>query len=285
MDYKKMSYISGIVIFFSFVILLIAIIGLAEKRIFFTHDYIIYVKFSDVVGLQDQARVYMRGYKVGWTKDVQFKKDKVIVRVDINKKFKVPIDSKFEINTISLLGEKAITIIPGASDTILNHGDHVVGQNKDIMMEMKNILGILKSNIEQGELDVKVKQLSESIETFHSILGKIDKKIDKVNIDEYNTQIKNIGEAGKTIKTVLTESADSLQLSRRKFDKAIKDVSVLSSKIQEIAAKINTGEGTAGALVNDKEYIVKLDSTISELKLLIEDFKKNPKKYVNISVF
>ena len=38
MDYKKMSYISGVIIFFSFLILMMSIIWLAEKRIFFTRD-------------------------------------------------------------------------------------------------------------------------------------------------------------------------------------------------------------------------------------------------------
>lgn len=141
MDYKKMSYVSGIVIFFSMVTLLLAVIGLAEKRIFFTKDYVVFMKFADVIGLQDQSKVFMRGYRIGTTKEVQFKEDGVIVRVDINKKYRIPVDSKIEINTITLLGEKAITIFPGTSDKCFKPGDQLIGQNKDIMVQMKNILG------------------------------------------------------------------------------------------------------------------------------------------------
>jgi len=294
MDYKKMSYVSGIVIFFSMVVLLLAIIGLAEKRIFFTKDYVVYVKFADVIGLQDQSKVFMRGYRIGTTKEVKFKEDGVTVRVDINKKYKIPIDSKIEINTITLLGEKAITILPGTSEKYFKPGDQAIGQNKDIMVQMKNILGVLRSHIEQDEFGVKVrlKQLSESIETVHSFLGKMDKEMDKVDVEAYNKQITNFGEAGEAVEDFLAESSGRLQVSTEKFDKAMHDISVLSTEIaalstevKEIAAKINKGEGSAGALINDKEYIENLNKTITEFSILIEDIKKNPKKYVKLSIF
>jgi phospholipid/cholesterol/gamma-HCH transport system substrate-binding protein len=294
MDYKKMSYVSGIVIFFSMVVLLLAIIGLAEKRIFFTKDYVVYIKFADVIGLQDQSKVFMRGYRIGTTKEVKFKEDGVTVRVDVNKKYKIPIDSEIEINTITLLGEKAITIFPGTSDKYFKPGDQLIGQNKDIMVQMKHILGVLRRTIEQDELDMKlkVKQLAESIETFHSFLGKMDTQMDQVDVEAYNQQITNLSEAGEAVEDFLAESSDRLQVSTEKFDKAMQDisvlstqVSVLSTEVQEIATKINKGEGSAGEFINNKEYIENLNKTIKEFSVLIEDIKKNPKKYVNISIF
>ena len=285
MNYKKMSYISGVVIFFSILILLLTIFGLSGNRIFFTRDYIVYVEFSDVIGLQDQAKVFMRGYRIGWTKNIQFEQDRVVVRVDINKKYRIPLDSKLEINTITMLGEKAITIHPGISDKFIKPNSMVKGQNKDIMIEMKNILNMVKENIEQGELNVRVKQLSESIQTFHTLLGKIDKKIDKVDIEDYNRQVKNIGEAGRMAKIVLAKSSDSLQVSMKKINKAMEEFALLSGQLKQIAVKINNGQGSAGELINNKEYVKNLNKTIKEINALVADLKKNPKKYINISVF
>ena len=133
MDYKKMSYISGVIIFFSFLILMMSIIWLAEKRIFFTRDYIVYVKFDDVVGLRDHSQVFMRGYRIGWTKGVKFLKDGVLVRVDVNKKYDVPTDSRWEINTLNFMGEKAITVQPGKKDLFLQPGAEVPGYNRDLI--------------------------------------------------------------------------------------------------------------------------------------------------------
>ena len=59
----------------------------------------------------------------------------------------------------------------------------------------------------------------------------------------------------------------------------------LSAKLDSIASKIYTGEGSAGALVNDKKYIESINTTLQELQDLIKDFRKNPKKYVKLSIF
>ncbi len=285
MNYKKMSFISGIIIFLGIIILMFTIITLSGKRIFFTRDYIIYVKFSDVIGLQDQAKVFMRGYRIGWTKDVRFLDDEVLVRVDINKKFKVPVDSKFEINTITMLGEKAITIHPGRSKQFIKPGSIVEGQNKDIMIQAKEILEMVKNSLANGDLNDKTKKISESIDLFHSILVNANKKVKRFNVEQYNSDIHHIGLAGKQAQATLQTASDSLKVSMAKFNKTIKDLALLSEQLTKIAQKINTGKGSAGALVNDKTYIDNLNKAIAELNALIIDFKKHPKKYIDLSIF
>lgn len=285
MNYKKMSYISGIVIFFGIIILMITIITLSGKRIFFTRDYIVYAKFSDVIGLEDQAKVYMRGYRIGWTKDVQFRDKYVIVRIDINKKFKIPEDSKFEINTISLLGEKAITISPGKSDRYLKPGSVVEGQNHDIIAQAKSILLMVKSSLQKGDLDARIRQLSESIDSFHHLLARMNKKVDALQIEEYNRDIHQLGEAGRTATRVLGRTSDSLMTSMQNFNETLTELTLLSQQLTAIAAKINQGQGSAGALVNDKTYIENVNRMVTELNALIADLKKNPGKYVKLSIF
>ena len=117
-NYNKMSYISGVIIFFSAVIFLISVLWLSGARILSASEYKIYFRFTDVVGLRDRSQVFMRGYRVGWTKDVMFEKDDVLVRVDVKKRFQIPKDSKIEINTLNFIGEKAITISPGVSTNL-----------------------------------------------------------------------------------------------------------------------------------------------------------------------
>jgi len=285
MNYKRMSFISGIVIFLSIVILLVTIITLSGKRIFFTRDYIIYVKFDDVIGLQDKAKVFMRGYRIGWTKDVHFEKDGVVVRVDVNKKYKIPLDSKIEINTISLLGEKAITIHPGHSQHFIAPGSIVRGKNKDIISQTKEILEMVKMSIKQGELNDKAEKISESIDLFHSLLSNANKKVGQLDIEQYNSDIHNIGLAGKKAQKAIDKSSDSLKLSMTKFNKTMEELSSLSVQLKKIARKINQGQGSAGALINDKAYIDNLNKTINELNTLISDFKKHPKKYIDLSIF
>ncbi len=285
MNYKKMSFISGVVIFFGALILMITIITLSSERVFFTRDYKIFVKFPDVIGLQDKAKVFMRGYRIGWTKDVRFLDDGVLVRVDINKKYKIPVDSKFEINTITMLGEKAITIHPGRSKQFIKPGSTVQGQNKDIMTQAKEILEMVKNSLANGDLKDKTEKISESIDLVHSLLANANKKVSQLDVQQYNSDMHQVGLAGKKTQITMQTANDSIKVSLAKFNRTMEELSSLSAQLKEIARKINQGKGSAGALVNDKAYIENLNKTINELNTLISDFKKHPKKYIDLSIF
>lgn len=285
MNYTKMSYISGLVIFISIVIVLVSIITLAEKRIFFTKDYVIYVKFTDVIGLKDQSPVFMRGYRIGYVKQVEFEQDYVKVRVDINKKYTIPRDSKFELNTISLLGEKAITIIPGPSPEPLKAHDVTMGENKDIMNEMKKILADVRTNMDQGEMNVRLRQLSESVNYLHAILGKLNTQVAKLDVDKYNAQIRSLGDAGAGVTHFVQQNADSVTSALGKLSRAADELALFSKQASRLTSRLNEGEGSAGELLTKKEYIQNLNEAITEIRMLVDDLQKNPKKYINVSVF
>ena len=50
-------------------------------------------------------------------------------------------------------------------------------------------------------------------------------------------------------------------------------------------AKIEAGEGSLGKLTQDEELYNNLSNASRELDLLLQDFRLNPKRYVNVSVF
>jgi phospholipid/cholesterol/gamma-HCH transport system substrate-binding protein len=49
--------------------------------------------------------------------------------------------------------------------------------------------------------------------------------------------------------------------------------------------KINKGEGSLGALVNNDTLYRKLDASANDLDKLLKDLRINPERYVHISVF
>ncbi len=288
MTYKKMSYISGVIIFSSAVILLWSVLWLSGQRIISSSEYRIYFKFADVVGLRDRSQVFLRGYRIGWTKGVRFEPDGVIVRVDIKKKFQIPLDSRVEINTLNLIGEKAITVEPGTSTQMLPPDGQLQGENKDIMIMAKNMLVDVREKLKDGELDQRIKDAASSLKTLSEVLAKVDKKIDAVDVPMYNRQIAEVGDAARTLRTTAEEATALAHESRgsvKQVEETAVKLSALSDQLTGIATKLNRGEGSAGELLNNKEYVQNLNATVTELKLLIADIQKNPGKYVNVSVF
>ena len=120
---KKMVFISGLIVFIAGILFLFGVLWLSGNQLFFSGEYKLYVLFDDAVGLTDQAPVFMRGYKIGSTKEVSLEKKTILVTMTVNKKIRIPSDSNFEINTLNFLGEKGIMIFPGDSDRFLEPND------------------------------------------------------------------------------------------------------------------------------------------------------------------
>ena len=59
----------------------------------------------------------------------------------------------------------------------------------------------------------------------------------------------------------------------------------LSAEVRAITQQLNRGEGTAGQLLQNREFFDNLARTIAELNEFLADIKKNPKKYVKFSIF
>jgi phospholipid/cholesterol/gamma-HCH transport system substrate-binding protein len=54
---------------------------------------------------------------------------------------------------------------------------------------------------------------------------------------------------------------------------------------ESIATRVNAGQGSLGLLVNDPAFYRNSDSLVMELRALVADVKKNPRKYLNLKIF
>ncbi len=57
------------------------------------------------------------------------------------------------------------------------------------------------------------------------------------------------------------------------------------TRADSVFIKVNSGQGTLGQLVNDPRRYQHGDSLVNELRALVDDIKKNPKRYFNLRVF
>jgi phospholipid/cholesterol/gamma-HCH transport system substrate-binding protein len=58
----------------------------------------------------------------------------------------------------------------------------------------------------------------------------------------------------------------------------------LSDRIDKVMAGLQQGDGTAGMLLRDRQLYENMNGTIMELRSLITEIKKDPKKYLNVRV-
>lgn len=89
------------------------------------------------------------------------------------------------------------------------------------------------------------------------------------NFDEITAKInKGEGTAGKLLN-----------------DKALYDrFNAISERIDKLIAAVEGGQGTAGSLLKDKQLYDNMNNAANELRGLISDIRKDPRKYLNVRV-
>lgn len=58
----------------------------------------------------------------------------------------------------------------------------------------------------------------------------------------------------------------------------------LAARIDSLTKALNEGEGTAGRLLRDKQLYENMNAAVTELRGLVSDIRKDPKKYLNVRV-
>lgn len=69
------------------------------------------------------------------------------------------------------------------------------------------------------------------------------------------------------------------------FDKTLKQATEVLTETEKLLAAVNEQRGTAGRLVYDEKLYSTLTEITTELRDLIKDFKKNPRRYIKFSLF
>jgi phospholipid/cholesterol/gamma-HCH transport system substrate-binding protein len=57
------------------------------------------------------------------------------------------------------------------------------------------------------------------------------------------------------------------------------------ARIDRITAAVEAGQGTLGRLVADTALAMRTEGVLEQLNLLLEDIRKNPRRYVRLSIF
>jgi phospholipid/cholesterol/gamma-HCH transport system substrate-binding protein len=80
----------------------------------------------------------------------------------------------------------------------------------------------------------------------------------------------------------VTETMHSVQSSAHAMDSLTTMLTQTTARMDSILAKVNSGQGLAGALVNDSSLVSEMRATNTALRELLVDFKANPGRYIRL---
>ncbi len=223
----------GLMVGFAIFIFIVAVLSLGGGSSIFRSQYTLKVKFDTIEGIGTGSVVQLMGIPVGNVSDVQIipENGKIIVSMRVDKKFQhlITEGSSAGLKTQGALGDKFVLIESGKLGLPpLNDKDFLISRaDNDLISTLTG----------SGDKVSKIFQI----------------------LDELNTLVKNLNANGRSALFMQNLTDSSLELKKllgntnvlvrdlngqKKIEKAV-------THLASVLEKIDNGEGTLGALIND----------------------------------
>jgi phospholipid/cholesterol/gamma-HCH transport system substrate-binding protein len=277
-----------------------------------------YATYAALDGVTESNPVMLNGFKIGQIKSLSLQNKggyyPILVEFSLDKAIKVPKFSIAKVISSDLFGAKAIELILSDSKEFLENGDtlqtasemdlktavdkriaplqkkaeNLISDVDSVMTSVNNVLDAksqanLKSSIENIKLTFA--SLAKTATALDGLLAVEQAKLAAIlsNVNSITKNLENNNEKLTRVISNFSNISDSLAKSNLK--QVIENTNLVMAQTKDIMYKVNSGKGTMGLLINNDSLYVKLDKTVGDLDKLLIDLRKNPSRYVSVSVF
>jgi len=269
----------------------------------FDNSKTLYAVYPNVGGLQSGTVVSINGFGVGKVNDVRFidTQGNLVVTFTVSSEFQFSKNSRVELYDTGIIGGKGLQIMPVFDDgPNVQSGDTLATDTRPGLTELA-----------QQKLTPLFKKFESAVSDADSVLLSINDVLDTKTRKDLRSAINGLSELMTTLNGSAVTLNSLLKNNEKKLGSSLDNFEVLTSNFAELSdslnnaglgrtlasleatvtslntimSKLEKGDGTLGKLMNDKELYSNLNSASRELDLLLQDFRLNPKRYVNVSVF
>src|SRR5580700_903276 len=279
--------------------------------------YRLYTYLPEVEGVTSGAPVRLDGVSIGNVEQIglnprpsdRTQSIQLILRIDKRFQKDVRTDSAASLVTEGLLGDRYVTIKRGLTGTPLPANSTVPGAPAVAMTEMVSRGTALLDTLNIVSNDLK--GIADQVQNGEGTVGKLIK--DPALYNNLNSTVARLndvasgiqqgkGTAGKfvssdelynKVNTTVDNVNDMLgavragkgSLGKLATDDALyNNLRDASAQVREATAKLNSNQGTAGKFFSDPALYDNLTGMSGDLRLLIADFRKDPRKFLHVKL-
>ncbi len=278
--------------------------------------FFLYAKYGDLKKLAASNPVFANGLQIGtvYSTSTQNPSLKIlVVEIKLSQDFNIPANSVASIET-NPLGSPALDIQLGSSTNFAKSGDTLRSvDNGGPLASITNKIGPLSDQVTATlvTLDSLMRNFNTLLDTttkgnIRGVVSNLDRitqsaarstmsleKLLNVQTGALATSLNNVSEFTANLaknNAKIDSTLGYLQTTTRNLSQA--DISGLVGKFKEsadtlsnIINRVNSTNGSLGALLNDKSLYNNLNNVTRSLNILIDDLRAHPKRYVSISIF
>ncbi len=258
--------------------------------------YSLYSRHAWGQGLKTGQPVLLAGVTVGIVNDVIFdRQGTVVVEMRINEKYVIPANSEATIRPNGIFGDMLIAVQPtGITADNYAPGDTMpTGKGAPTMDQLITRLDTIGKQV--GDVteafDVQLVR-GGGIEDFRKTLAETNRfavQLNAIAAEQSRQLTMTMASLRRTAAALDSAKLDSvvtnLQTASANMAQLTTSMQKTTTELNLVLAKINSGEGTAGKLVNDTLLYTNMRNLVARMDSLTADIKKNPRKYINLEIF
>ena len=265
--------------------------------------YRLYTKFAWGQNLKPGQPVLLAGVNVGAVADVKLRNDgylDVLLRVDND--VRVPKNSVASVKPIGIFGDAAIALTPtGPSTLSFAPNDTVpVGPGDTDIQAIENKVDSIASTVNamtktlNAELFASggIRDIRRSLAnaaTLSASAAELSVQLNKIAAEQNRNLTLTMAQFRKAASAIDSAKIDStmrnFQTSSASLTSIAAHLDSTSKRADNLVAGIERGEGNAGKLLKDTLLYRDLRGLVTQADSVLADLKKNPRKYINLSIF
>ena len=264
----------------------------------FRGRYQVATTVDNVMGLRKGDPVQMRGVTIGQVHDFELggQGEDVVIILEVEGEWLIPEGSTTRLVTPGLMAPRTVEIVPGPGPGTIGRGDTMPG------IAVRGLLDDTETLGEKGQIALdRIAELlsrenldafggsAEGLKTLMSELSDLVES-EKENVKELIQSLNSAadGLAGVTGPefredlTSLVAEADSLM---GRLNGTSESIEGAVASFEAILARLEKGEGTLGQLLVNDTLFTNLAAAVESARLLMDDLRENPGRYINFSIF
>ena len=316
---KRSSFITwdqlrvGLVILAALAILTLAVYKLGQASNLFAKRYDLIAYLKEANGLSQGGQVTLAGQLAGTVKSIDFlpvdadtnRNLKVTLAIDENLQSQIRTDSKAQIRTMGLLGDKVLDITPGTpKGIILKNNDTIpvspaldyeqvlaqaagaVGDVVTLTRDMRQLTqGIVNGQGTIGQLVTNrdlYDQLTGTLSRTNTMLARLQNPNGTMGrlLDDSTLYVNMTGMVASTDSLLRAVNSQQGTLGRLMRDTVMyANIVHLTTGADSLMRMLTNGNGLASKLLTDQTLYDQLNKLVTDLNSVLADVRRDPGRY------
>ena len=270
--------------------------------------YAVKALMADVNGLKPGAPVRVGGVEVGNVTRVDFAGEEgrglveVTMRLDRRVADRVTTESRATLGALGLLGEKAVDIssstqgvpigdgglVPAAAEdpfrSLLSDASDSTAHMRRILSRMDAGEGLVGKALRDDELYNRMVDVSVRLQAVMTKLESDKGPLGRLMNDEEMSRRLAASARGVEAFTSRIEAGQGALGALSRDEELVKDLKGVVANLADVSGRLKRGEGTAGRLLQDPEMYNNLNGALRDVRGLVSDIRKDPRKYLRVKI-